>query len=73
MPSTVALTLALVTPFVPLAQALTAVWNLTLVVYFVISLMLGRPSTSKSEASMVLVVMLMSTSVLVQGPFVTSS
>jgi hypothetical protein len=58
--------------FVPLARALTTVWNLTLVVYFVNSLMLGRPSTSKNEASMVLGVMLMSTCVLVQGPFVTS-
>jgi hypothetical protein len=36
-PSTMALTLAWVTHFVPLARALTAVWNLTLVVYFVTS------------------------------------
>ena len=72
MPSTMAITKALLTLFVPLAQALTVVWNLTLVFCLVTSLMLGRPSTSKNEALMVLDVMLMSTSVLLQGPFVTS-
>ena len=66
-------TLAWLTHFVPLARALTAVWNLTLIVCFVISLMLGWPSTSKNRASMVLGVMAMSTSVLVQGHLVTSS
>ena len=45
--------------------------NLTLVVYFVTSLMLGRPSTSKNEASTVLGMMATSTSVIVQGPLVT--
>ena len=73
MPSTMALTLVWVAPFVPLEQALMLVWNLMIVVSFVTSLIIGQPSTSKNEASMVLGVMLMSTSVLVQGPFVTSS
>ena len=56
MPSTMALTLVWVTPFVPLAQALIVVstGNLTRVVYFVTSLMLGQPVSSKNKALMVL-------------------
>ena len=73
MLSTLVLSLVWVTPFVPLAPALTAVWNLTLVISFVNSCMLGQHSISKNAASMVLGVMLMSKSVPVQGPFVTSS